>query len=104
MVPKITDEQRRASLEKAKAVRKARAEIREWVSEGRIGASAVIDMADEGNEAAAGMRVRSLVKAHPGYGDAKTDKLLEELGIPEGRRVRGLGRLQREALASALRA
>jgi hypothetical protein len=42
------------------------------------------------------------VRALPGYGPAKASAVLEQAGIPEDRRVAGLGSRQREALVSAL--
>lgn len=43
-----------------------------------------------------------LVRALPGYGQAKADALLHEVGIDEGRRVGGLGSQQRNALLNAV--
>ena len=48
------------------------------------------------------MKVKSFINALPGYGKVKTEKLMEELGIPETRRIQGLGSNQMKALIDAL--
>ena len=80
-LPDLTPEQRAANLAKAAAARHARAELLETCRR---------------------LPVRSLLKALPGLGNAKVAKIMEELGIPEKRRVAGLGARQREALAEAV--
>ena len=49
------------------------------------------------------MKVKSFINALPGYGKVKTEKLMEELGIPESRRLQGLGAKQMENLKAALK-
>ena len=44
------------------------------------------------------IRVKELLKSMPGVGKARALQLMEEHGIAEGRRVRGLGASQRAAL------
>lgn len=48
------------------------------------------------------MKVAEAVKAVPGYGKAKADALLAEIGIAEGRRIGGVGAKQKEALIERL--
>ena len=48
------------------------------------------------------MKVSALIESVPGFGVAKTVKLMEELGISESRRVQGLGVRQREQLIERL--
>lgn len=48
------------------------------------------------------MKVKAFVNALPGYGKVKTEKLMEELGIPAERRLQGLGSNQMQALKDAL--
>ena len=48
------------------------------------------------------MKVKAFVSALPGYGKVKTEKLMEELGIPADRRIQGLGSNQMKALIDAL--
>lgn len=100
MVPQMTNEQRMAALEKAERVRRERADIKAKLKSGEVGVEAVLGM---GLASVDGMRVADLVRACPGYGDARARKLMAELGIVENRRVRGLGPHQREALIKALK-
>ena len=48
------------------------------------------------------MKVKAFVNALPGFGKVKTEKLMEELGIPAERRLQGLGSNQMQALKDAL--
>lgn len=48
------------------------------------------------------IKVRRLVRAVPGYGTARTDQLMADLGIGRDRRVAGLGERQRRRLVEAL--
>ena len=48
------------------------------------------------------MKVVSFIKALPGYGKVKAEKLMDELGISESRRLQGLGTKQMAALKEAL--
>jgi len=48
------------------------------------------------------MRVKQFIMAFPGWGKAKAEKLLAEIGIDEKRRLTGLGARQTEALIEAL--
>jgi hypothetical protein len=99
-VPQMTDEQRKAALESAMRARAERADLKARVKSGEVSVEAVLGM---DIAAAEGMRVAELIKSCPGYGDARAKKLMAELGIPENRRVRGLGSRQREALVKALK-
>jgi hypothetical protein len=101
MPPKLTDEQRRAALAKAAAARRARAEIKELLRTGSLDLAEVLERA-ETDDIVAGIKVNSLLTALPGMGKIKTKRLMEEHGIAENRRIRGLGSRQRAALLSAL--
>ena len=81
-LPQLTDEQRKAALEKAAAARHARAELREKIKKGDTTLEDVL--------------------ALPGYGKAKAAKIMNDLGISPSRRVKGLGARQREQLLEAL--
>ena len=50
------------------------------------------------DEALAKLKVRTLLESMPGVGKVKARRLMEELDISESRRVRGLGRHQRQGL------
>lgn len=100
-IPKLTEEQRRENLEKAMRARR-RSSILKQVSSGELTVSDVISMADEGDEDVARMRVFTLLKAVPGYGFAKTQRIMRRIGISESRRIRGLGARQRSEIIDAV--
>ncbi len=98
-LPQLTDEQRKAALEKAAAARHARAELRDKIKKGETSLADVLESEDP---VAARMKVSALIESLPGYGKAKAGKIMEELGISSSRRVKGLGARQREQLLEAL--
>lgn len=97
----MTPEQRAAALEKAREVRAKRSEITKKLSMGIMSADDALKKADD--PIIGRMKVKSFVNALPGFGKVKTEKLLEELGIPETRRIQGLGSRQMENLKEALK-
>ena len=98
-LPTLTDEQRKAALEKAAQARHARAELREKVKTGKVSLKEVLDSTDPIAER---MKVSALIESLPGYGKAKAAKIMDELGISATRRVKGHGARQREQLLEAL--
>ena len=98
-LPQLTDEQRKAALEKAAAARHARAELREKIKNGDVTLEEVLDSDDP---IASRLKVSALIESLPGYGKAKAAKVMNELGISPTRRVKGLGARQREQLIEAL--
>jgi len=96
-VPELTTEQRRAALQKAAAVRRERAEVKNRLK--NSGAS-LPDIVRDGqsNEAIGKMRVIDLLQAMPGVGKVRAENLMERIGISSSRRVRGLGSNQIAAL------
>ena len=79
-LPQLTDEQRKAALEKAAAARHARAELREKIKKGEVSLESVLNSDD------------------PIASRMKVSTLIESLT----RRVQGLGVRQREQLLAAL--
>lgn len=98
-LPQLTDEQRKAALEKAAAARHARAELREKIKKGE---TSLEDVLDSDDPIAARMKVSALIESLPGYGKAKATKVMDELGISATRRIKGLGARQREQLLGVL--
>ena len=98
--PTMTPEQRAAALEKARVVRAKRSEITTKMSMGILTPKEVLDMADD--PVVGRMKVKAFITAIPGYGKVKTEKLMEELGIPADRRIQGLGYNQMKNLVEAL--
>lgn len=98
-LPQLTDEQRKAALEKAAAARHERAELRDKIKKGEISLEEVLNSEDP---IAQRLKVSALIESLPGYGKAKAAKIMDELGISSTRRVKGLGARQREDLIEAL--
>ena len=98
-LPQLTDEQRKAALEKAAQARHERAELREKIKSGKVTLEEVLDSDDP---IACRMKVSTLIETLPGYGKAKAEKVMKELQIAESRRLRGLGERQQVALLERL--
>jgi len=96
-LPSLTPEQRAAALEKAAAARRRRAEAKKQLKYAQLSLSQLIDDAVS-DEALAKMRVSELLEALPGVGRIKAQAIMADVGISEGRRVRGLGAHQRDTL------
>ncbi|ACV22222.1 integration host factor, actinobacterial type [Slackia heliotrinireducens] len=99
-IPQLSAEDRKAALEKAKAARTKRAEIREELKAGKLSLKEVLDMKDD--PVIGRMKVSTLIETLPGYGEAKTAKIMDELKIAESRRLKGLGARQEAALLERL--
>ena len=96
-LPPLTPEQRAAALEKAAAARRERATVKDRLK--HSGAS-LVEVLKEGqsNEVIGKMKVSAVLEALPGVGKVRARKIMEQLGISESRRVRGLGSNQLAAL------
>jgi len=99
--PSLTPEQRKAALEKAGQVRAARAELKEKLKMGSVTLADVLKQADS-DEVVGKLKVLSLLESLPGVGKVKARRLMEEVGISESRRVKGLGPQQRQSLLEQL--
>ena len=99
-IPQLSEADRRAALEKAKAARIKRAEVRDQLKDGKLTLKQVIDMKDD--PVVGRMKVSTLIETLPGYGKAKAQKIMGELKIAESRRLRGLGERQEAALLERL--
>jgi hypothetical protein len=93
----MTDEQRAEALRRAGEARRVRAEIKQLLKTGSLTLADVFDRADE-DELVAGIKVAALVVSMPHMGKVKAKRLLDDLGIADNRRLRGLGERQRQAL------
>lgn len=95
--PSLSPEQRQAALEKAGQARRARAELKEKLKMGSISLAELFAQSAS-DDIVGKMKVLSVLESLPGFGKVKARRLMEENGIPETRRVQGLGANQREAL------
>ena len=98
--PQLTPEQRAAALEKAAAARKARAELKERLKLGTVSLAEVLNQA-ESDELVGKTKVLAVLESLPGVGKVKARRTMDEIGIADTRRLRGLGTQQREALLAA---
>jgi hypothetical protein len=95
--PVLSDEQRRAALEKAAEARRVRAERKEKLKMGSLTLSELFREADR-DEIVGKMKVLAVLESLPGVGKVKARRLMTDIGISESRRIRGLGDQQRAAL------
>ncbi len=95
--PQLSPEERSKALDLAKYARQERAQYKARLTKGEV---AFRDVFDESlkSESIAKMRVVELLESLPGYGKIRAHALMERLNISPTRRVRGLGRHQRDAL------
>jgi transposase len=96
-LPPLTPEQRAAALEKAAVVRRERAEVKNRL---KYSQGSLADVIREGQEnlVVGKMKVSALLEAMPGVGKVRARQIMEDVGISESRRVRGLGANQIAAL------
>jgi hypothetical protein len=95
--PSLTPEQRQAALEKAAVARRQRAEVKEKLKANSLSLRELFEQSDR-DETLAKLKVVSVLESLPGVGKVRARRLMQELDISESRRLRGLGRNQREAL------
>ncbi|MBO4351861.1 MAG: integration host factor [Eggerthellaceae bacterium] len=98
--PKLTDEQRADALKKAAETRKARSEFRAKIKAGKVTAKKAL--AKRSDPIVGKIKVAQFIQSFPGWGKAKAEKLMAEIGIAENRRLSGLGENQIAKLIEAL--
>ena len=96
-LPQLTPQQRAEALEKAAAARRERAAVKNRLKSSQGSLSSVIKEGKT-NEVIGKMKVSSLLESMPGVGRVRARQIMEEVGISETRRVRGLGANQIAAL------
>ena len=94
-LPSLTPEEKRKALEKAQTMRRARAELRLRLKKGEVKLADIVQLDDP---VITRMKVSYLLKSLPRVGKVKADRIMEEVGIDESRRIQGLGKRQKEAL------
>lgn len=97
VLPNLTPEQRAAALEKATEARRARAEIKNRLKYSQGSLREVIEQGQT-DEFIGKLKVIAMLEALPGVGKVKAKQIMEDIGIAETRRVRGLGPHQANAL------
>jgi hypothetical protein len=99
--PQLSPDQRAAALAKAALVRVARSELKEKLKAGEMSLQDVITAA-ETDDVAAKLKVLTMLESLPGLGKIKARRIMDEIGIADSRRVKGLGAQQRSALLQQL--
>lgn len=95
--PQLTVEQRQAALAKAGEVRRKRAEVKAKLKMRSISLSDLLEQA-ETDEVVAGTKVLAVLESLPGMGKVRARRMMDEIGIADSRRIRGLGDQQRASL------
>ena len=98
-LPQLTNEQRRAALVKAAEARRVRAEMKNLLKMGSISMSELLARSDD-EVILAKMKVLAVLESLPKLGKVKARRTMEEVGISESRRLRGLGTQQRAELVA----
>ena len=98
-LPELTDEQRRAALAKAAEARRIRAEVKDRLKMGSLSLSELLAQAD-GDIMLAKMKVLAVLESLPKLGKVKARRTMDEVGISDTRRLRGLGAQQRAELVA----
>ncbi|GJM39202.1 MAG: hypothetical protein DHS20C19_25690 [Acidimicrobiales bacterium] len=99
--PKLSDEERAAALLKAAEARRVRAELKQRLKMGSLSLPELLAMA-ENDEIVGKTKVLAVLESLPGVGKVKARRTMEEIGIADSRRLRGLGDNQRRELLEEL--
>ncbi len=99
--PSLSADQRQAALEKAAAVRKQRAELKDRLKMGSVSLNELLDQG-QSDEVIGKMKVLAVLQSLPGLGKVKARRVMDEVGISDTRRVQGLGEQQRRKLLEKL--
>jgi DNA uptake protein ComE-like DNA-binding protein len=99
--PQLDPAQRAAALAKAAEVRQARSEFRNRLKLGAVSLGEALE-AGETDDVVGKLKVVALLESLPGVGKVKARRIMEEVGIADTRRVRGLGAQQKAALLERL--
>jgi len=96
-LPPLSPEQRAAALVKAALARRERAAVKNRLKYSQGSLAQVIE---EGrvNVVVGKMKVSALLESMPGVGRVRSRQIMDEVGISDSRRVRGLGSNQAAAL------
>ena len=95
--PALSPEDRARALEKAAAARRERADLKNRLKMGSLSLRELLEQA-ETNEIYGKTKVLAVLEALPGVGKVKARRAMEEIGIADTRRLRGLGKEQRAKL------
>jgi hypothetical protein len=80
--PALSQDQRQAALEKAAAVRKQRAELKDRLKMGSVSLKELLDQGQH-DEVVGKMKVINVLESLPGLGKVKARRAMDEVGISE---------------------
>ena len=89
-IPRLTEAERAAALERAAQARKVRAQIKAELKSGKRTLEEVITLG-KSDDFVGKMKVSALIEALPGVGKVRALAVMEKVGIAASRRIRGLG-------------
>ena len=95
--PSLSPQQREAALANAVAARRIRAETKDQLKSGLVSFDELLELAD-GDELVGKMKALAALESMPRLGKVKARRLMNEVGIADSRRLRGLGENQRSQL------
>lgn len=95
--PPLSDEQRRAALEKAAEARRVRARLKADLQAGTVTLAEVFARAED-DKVVADTKILVVLESLPHIGKVRSRRAMAEIGISERQRVRGVGEHQRRAL------
>lgn len=99
-IPQLSKEDRAKALAKAQQMRSKRTALRNELKSGK---KTVADVLKNRNDEVIGkMRVKYLLESLPQVGKVTAQKIMDEIGIDENRRVQGLGERQMKDLLARL--
>lgn len=96
VMPELSAEQKLDGLKKAQQVRMERAKIRAGLKDGSITLADLLARTDE--DIVGKTRVKYVLESLPQVGKITAARIMQEVGIDEVRRLKGLGVRQREEL------
>lgn len=85
------------------AARQARADLKQRLRSGEISPLRVLEQSLVPHSPAATLRITDFLLSFPAIGSVKAERVREQLGISDRKRLGGLGRLQREKLETFVR-
>ena len=104
-VPELSDDARRAALEKAAAARRVRAALKQQLRDGELTLEEVVrrgrDPRTEEDIVLSKTKVSAVLESIPRIGKKTARRTMELLDTSESRRLRGLGDKQTERLLEA---
>lgn len=98
-VPRLTNEDRRRALRIAIEAREKRAEAKAKLAQGEL---SLEDLLATDDPALLRMKISDLLCAYTGIGEARAAKIMKACNIAQSRRIKGLGRKQRESLLETM--